>query len=418
MAQTNVPAGHPLAAKIYGAAVFAEYVTTPSFSNRLTGSAPTLGAAANVLEKMQTSPNYPIVRITDLSKKAGDTVSVDCFNILEGRPVMGDKKLTGKMMSLSSSSMDMAINQMRAGVDSSGKMSQQRTVHDLRTVAKAGLVGWWTRLADQVKLVHMAGARGSQNTAEWVLPVASDPEFAEIMVNSVKAPTYNRHFYAGDATALSNLDTADYLKLTDLDRLRTLIEEADNPLQPVKLDGDFAADEDPLWILLVSPRVYGNLLRQSGTTAIRTFQQNASVRGAKNPLFSGTVGLWNGILVKKMPRTFIEFQSSEVVTVATSAAAYTETTATVANLGANYPVHRCLLLGAQAFAEAFGKDSATGTHFNWNEELTDHKNVVEFSMRAIGGFSKLRFRNKAGYDFDNGVAVIDTVAPSPNVALA
>lgn len=418
MAQTNVPAGHALAAKIYGAAVFAEYVTTPSFSNRLTGPAPALGSATNILEKMQTSANYPIVRITDLSKKAGDTISVDCFNILEGRPVMGDKKLTGKMMSLSSSSMDLIIDQTRAGVDSGGKMAQQRTMHDLRSVAKAGLVGWWTRYMDQIKLVHMAGARGSQNSSEWVVPLASDSEFAEIMVNTVKAPTYNRHFYAGDATALSNLDTADYLKLSDLDRLRTLIEEGDNPLQPVKLDGDFAADEDPLWVLLVSPRVYGNLLRQSGTTAIRTFQQNAMQRGAKNPLFTGTVGLWNGILVRKMPRTFIEFASNEVVTTATSAAAYTTTTTTVANLGANYPVHRCILLGAQAFAEAFGKDSATGTHFNWNEEMTDHKNVVEFSLRAIGGFSKLRFRNKAGYDYDNGVAVIDTVAPSPNVALA
>ena len=59
MAQTNVPAGHALAAKIYGAAVFAEYVTTPSFSNRLTGPAPALGSATNILEKMQTSAACP-----------------------------------------------------------------------------------------------------------------------------------------------------------------------------------------------------------------------------------------------------------------------------------------------------------------------------------------------------------------------
>lgn len=418
MAQTNIPVGSPLAAKVFGAAVFAEYANTPGFGNRLTGPAPTQASAATTLEKMQTSKDYPIVRITDLAKGNGDTVSVDCFNILEGRPTMGDKKLNGRMMSLSSSSMDITLNQSRSGVDSGGKMSQQRTMYDLRTIAKAGLVGWWTRYCDQLKLIHMAGARGSQNGMEWAIPLASDPEFTEILVNPVKAPTYNRHFYAGDATSLATLDTTDYLKLSDLDRLRTLIEESDNPLQPVKLDGDFAAEEDPLWVLLVSPRVYSNLLRQTGTSAIRTFQQNARERGSKNPLFTGTVGLWNGILVKKMPRTFIEFQSSEVVTVATSASTYTETTATVANLGANYPVHRCILLGAQAFAEVYGRDSSTGTHFSWNEELTDHKNVTEFSVRSICGFSKLRFKNKAGVDFDNGVAVIDTVAPNPNVALA
>jgi N4-gp56 family major capsid protein len=418
MASTSIPFGSALAGKVYGAAVFAEYCTTPSFSNRLTGAAPNLASAAALLEKMQTSHHYPFLRVTDLSKGAADTVSVDCFNILEGRPVVGDTRLAGKMMGLTSSSMDMTVNQIRAGVDSGGRMSQQRTKHNLRTVAKAGLGGWWTRFMDQMKLVHLAGARGSQNGMEWVLPLASDPEFASYMVNTVKAPTYNRHFYAGDATALSNLDTTDYLKLSDLDRLRTLIDEMDNPLQPVKLDGDFAADEDPLYILLVSPRVYSNLLRQSGTTAIRTFQSNAAARGAKNPVFTGTVGLWNGILVKKMPRTFIEFASSEVVTTATSAAAYTETTTTVAALGANYPVHRCLLLGAQAYAEAFGKDADSGTHINWNEELTDHKNVVETSLRTIMGGSKIRFTNKAGVDYDYGCAVIDTVAPSPSVALA
>lgn len=418
MASTTIPFGSPLAGKVFGAAVFAEYCNTYSFSNRLTGPAPNLQQAANLLEKMQTSANYPFVRVTDLSKGDGDTLSVDCFNILEGRPVMGDTRLTGKLMGLTSSSMDMIINQIRGGVDSGGRMSQQRTKHNLRTIAKAGLLGWWTRLMDQMKLVHLAGARGSQNNADWVLPLASDPEFASYLVNGVKAPTYNRHFYAGDATALSNLDTGDYLKLTDLDRLRTLIDEMDNPLQPVKLDGDFAADEDPLYILLVSPRVYGNLLRQSGTTAIRTFQSNARERGAKNPLFTGTVGLWNGILVKKTPRTIIEFLSNEVVTVATSADVYTETTATVANLGANYPVHRCLLLGAQAYAEAFGKDSQSGTHIKWHEEMTDHDNVIENSLRSIMGGAKIRFTSKAGATYDHGVAVIDTVAPAPGVALA
>lgn len=418
MAITSIPVGHPLAAKVYGAAVFAEFISKPSFSNKLTGPAPKLSSAVNMLEKQQTSQHYPFVRITDLNKGSGDTVTVDCFNILEGRPIMGDERLQGKFMALDTSRAEVYLDQMRAGVESGGRMTQQRTKHNLRQIAKAALVGWWQRTTDQIKLIHLAGARGSQNTAEWNIPLASDSYFSKILVNPVLAPTYNRHFYAGDATALSNLDTTDYLKLTDLDRLRTLLDESDNPLQPVMLDGDFAAEEDPLWILLVSPRVYGNLLRQSGTAAIRTFQQNAMQRGAKNPLFTGTVGLWNGILVKKMPRTFIEFQSGETVTVATSAAAYTETTATVAALGANYPVHRCLLLGAQAVAEVFGKDSRSGQSFAWNEELTDHKAVVEHSVHTIGGYKKLRFKNKAGADYDYGVAVIDTVAPSPSVALA
>jgi hypothetical protein len=64
---------------------------------------------------------------------------------------------------------------------------------------------------DQIKLVHMAGARGSQYTPDWAVPLASDPEFGDIMVNvdasnRVAPPTYDKHFYAGDATSLATLD--------------------------------------------------------------------------------------------------------------------------------------------------------------------------------------------------------------------
>ena len=89
---------------------------------------------------------------------------------------------------------------MRYGVNTGGAMTRQRTVWDLRTAGRAGVEGWWGRTMDQLTLVHVAGARGDQNTADWNIPLADDPEFATIMVNAVKAPSHNRHFYGGDAT--------------------------------------------------------------------------------------------------------------------------------------------------------------------------------------------------------------------------
>jgi len=176
--------------------------------------------------KGQTSPDFPIVKVTDLSKSAGDQVSVDLFNIIAGKPVMGDKKLAGKMMSLTFSSMNILINQARGGVDTGGRMAQQRTVHQLRGIAEANLAGWNSRLEDQQSLVHLAGARGADAGSDWVVPLQSDPDFAEVMVNTVQAPTYNRHFYANDATGLADMDTGDVLSLEDIDRLvRDVMEE-------------------------------------------------------------------------------------------------------------------------------------------------------------------------------------------------
>lgn len=417
MAQTVIPFGHPLARKVYGAAVFAELVRAPSLLGRLTGAPPTAADAKRALEKMQTSANYPVVRITDLGTNAGDTVGVDVFNILQGRPVMGDRKLSGRMMALTSSTMDLRINQMRGGVDAGGRMAQQRTEHDLRTIGRAGLVGWWARMLEQIKLVHLAGARGTHNTPDWVVPLANDPEFADIMVNPVQPPTYDKHFYAGDATSLATLDSTDILTLDDIDRLRAAIDEMDNPMQPVIFPDDPASMDEPLYVLMVTPRVWHYLQNRTGDKAWRTFMQNARERGSKNPIFSGEPGMWNGILIKKMSRP-IRFRPGDVVAVSNDDNKATVTTSTInpALGGANaahYSVDRCLLLGAQALAEAWGKHSRSGTHMAWHEEISDHGNTVESSVSAVGGWGKFRLEYSSGRTQDHGVAVIDVVTADP-----
>jgi len=409
MAQTNIPFGHPLARKVFGAAVFAEVVRAPSLTNRLVGPAPKLGQATAKLEKMQTSADYPIIRVTDLNKGAGDTVSVDLFNILEGKPVMGDTKLSGKMMKLTSSSMDVQLNQCRGGVDTGGRMTQQRTIHDLRRVGLAGLAGWYARLAEQRRFVHLAGARGSQNTADWVIPLAADGDFSTIMVNSVAPPTYDRHLYSGAANAApADIAAADMLVLDDIDRMRALIDEQNFPLQPVKFPDDPAAEDEPLFVLLVSSRVWHHLQTETGSTAWRTFLMNARERSSKNPLFTGMPGMWNGILVRKMPRA-IRFNPGDVVTIATNADTPGTTTSTVA---AGVTVDRSVLLGAQALCEVYGRHTSSGTHFNWHEEKTDHENTLEASIASITGCSKLRFADKAGRTNDHGVMVIDSSSPT------
>ena len=88
MSGFNIPIGSPLAAKVFGAAVFAGVQTAPGFMNLLSGDAPQVGDAASKL-KGQSSPSYPIVKVTDLKQSAGDKISVDLFNIFTGIPTMG-----------------------------------------------------------------------------------------------------------------------------------------------------------------------------------------------------------------------------------------------------------------------------------------------------------------------------------------
>ena len=222
---TNVPIGSKLAKKVFSVGLFTRVQHTPGFMNLLSGEMPKDGSFA-AKTKGQTSPDYPVVKAGDLSKGAGDTVSIDLFNILQGKPVMGDKRVEGRMMPLTYSSMDVRIDQMRGGADSGGRMTRKRTEHNLRSIAMSGLQAWMQRFEDQSALVHLAGARGSQMTTDWVVPHQSDADFAEIMINPVKAPTKNRHFLANDATDLSNIGTNDALTLQDIERIVSMLRES------------------------------------------------------------------------------------------------------------------------------------------------------------------------------------------------
>lgn len=134
--------------KLFSVALFAQTQKAPGFARTLTGPAPSAGDTLNKM-RGQTSPDMPIVRVTDLSKTQGGSVSVDMFGILGGKPVMGDADAEGSGAALTSASMDIAIDNVTKVVDVGGRMAGQRTVHDLRSVAMANLTSYFARFDDQ-----------------------------------------------------------------------------------------------------------------------------------------------------------------------------------------------------------------------------------------------------------------------------
>jgi len=409
---TNIPIGSALARKVYSVGLFTRVQHAPGFMNLLSGEMPKEGSFA-AKTKGQTSPDYPIVKAGDLAKGAGDNVSIDLFNILQGKPVMGDQRISGKMMQLTYSSMDVRIDQVRGGADSGGRMTQKRTVHNLRNISMAGLQAWMQRLEDQTSIVHLAGARGSQNTTDWVVPAQTDPDFASIMVNTVKAPTKNRYFAANDATGPDDIGTNDALTLQDVDRIVAQLRESPVVMQSVKIKGDDRAWNDPLWVMFVTERQWLYLQSRTSQTTWRQAVQYAFERkssGVKHPLFDAyeTI-MWNGVLIKRMNRYAIRFNAGDSVVKDTGGAdggTYTESTVQTAQ-----PVDRAIIVGAQAMAKAYGK-SASDYFYDWSEEEVDHKNNIETVCASMGGSAKIRFKID-GADTDFGVAVVDSYAPDP-----
>lgn len=406
MSQIQIPVGDPKAVKAFSVATFTKMARAASFKNKMTGPAPKDGDAARKLKGTTTAPGYPIVEIRDLSKGAGDTASYDIVDILSGKPVMGDKRLSGKMMSMKFGTQNIRIDQMRGGVDPGGRMTKKRTLHDLRMLSMANLQGWNVNMMDNATLVHLAGARGFQTGKDWSsVPLESDPDFAEILINPVMPPTYNRRWIAGTGNGLSStLDNTDKLTLGVLDALRTGIDESEYPLQGIKLEGDDSDEEDPLYVMRVSPTGYQQLRDTSTDKDWNTLVSSAVTRASvsKHPLFRNGDLLWRNILIKKTRRS-VRFVTGSPVR------EYAADGTTINSVTAPVGFDRAVLLGAQALAWAYGADDSedgSGYHLSWHEEKTDHGNRVEISTSMMCGAQKLWFELD-GVRTDHGCVAVD-----------
>ena len=426
MSGTSVPSGSNLALTQYSVALTAQLIRAPGALNAMTGPAPKQADAEATL-KLQTDPGMPFVRVADLgSDPKGDKVTVDAFNVTGGKPIMGDRNAEGRGKKLSSSSFEVKIDLATHNVDAGGKMSRQRTRHDLRRIAKAEVAGYFPRMIWQRVLTHLAGARGGQVGASWDIPVSTDPDFADIMVNTVKAPTYNRHLVvnAGSLTRgglqAASLATTDVWKLSVLDSLAFFLDATETKLPPPRMVDDKMAYDAPLkGILLLSPGSYNALITDisSSTSNLRAYQAAALERAkhsGNHPIFMGEAGIWRGILVKKIEHT-ISFAGSAAFNYVAVAnrLTETETAGTVGALSASYQMERGVLLGAQALARAEGA-SNSGVQAAIIENTYNAGRNYEYLGEFMGGEAKFRFQfpNENGdleYT-DNGVYAIDAAA--------
>ncbi len=433
MSTTTVPAGSALANKEWSKALTKMATRFPTPLQALTGPISTENEALRGM-RVQSTTDMPIVRVDELAKTAGDKVQVDCAHVVKLRPVMGDRNAEGLGAQLKYSVQEVSIDAATLPVSAGGRMAQQRTHHSLRLNALAQLKSGMPRFRWQRCLATLAGARGKQDGNDWILPLSTDPEFGDMMINTIKAPTYNRHWVVNGTTLtqggaqLASIATTDKFLLSHIDEFAAIWDEMTVKMAPIQIPGDPAAGDDPIkGILFVDPLVWDTIITDTTSgNNIRTFETNAMKRAEygdmrKHPLFSGSPFLWNGVLVRKMQYA-IRFDASDAVPHVTAAnkLAATETNVTVASgLSTTHQVARSLFVGAQALAMASGGNQTSQETYSMLENRTNFGRNLELAGEVIGGEIKLRFSlpNAAGDNeaTDFGVAVIDSVVRKRNV---
>lgn len=435
--KSTVAAGDPKAMFVQAAGLFAQSMQRNSTLGRLSGPMPKGESSAASVVRKQTATDMPIVKSVDLSRGKGDEVEFQFLQPVGAYPIMGSHHAEGKGTGLSYDKARVRVNQARFPVDLGDTMSSIRSAVDFRRLGRPVAQSLMDSYLDQSLLVHMAGARGFQDNIEWRIPTTNHADFAEMAVNAVKAPTRNRHYVAQGGTTgpgatfadslapfttaavsgndMTSFQTTDQLSMDVVDSIRTLIESITLPPPAVKIPGDVVAEDSPLRVLLVSPAQYHAFAQDKN---FRQFQANALARASKaknHPLFLGECGLWNGILLMKMPKP-IRFYAGDAIKYCADYDSEAELSTKVpSSFGDNFAVDRAILLGGQAIAQAFAASGHGGMPFFWKEKTFDHDDKMELLIGAIQGISKVRWNVDQGDGTkrytDHGVIVIDTAVP-------
>lgn len=362
MARTVIASGDPQAVKKFSAFLAYEAVHKSYWLSKFMG----------VYRK--DGQNKPITLITDLEKDAGDTVSFDIVMRLHGQGVEGDNQLKGKEEKLVPYTDELKIDQIRHGVDTGGRMTKKRTVHDLRKVARDRLSGWFAMFYDENIAAYCSGARGV--ATDWLLPTTWTGRAGM----SLDAPDSDHQMFAGKK-AKDTITSSDILTVTEIDRIVAHVSTLDPPMTPVMVDGK------PHFIYLMHPWQKYDLRTNTNAGQWLDIVKAAEQRGKDNPIFSGALGIYNDVVLHEH-RKVVRFDDY--------------------GSGEDLPAARGLFFGSQMAAIAFGSPGE-GLRYSWHEELEDRGNVLVVDVGSIVGTKKIRFSSK-----DFGVIAHDCYSADPN----
>lgn len=422
-AKTSTPSGDANAMLVQAAGLFNLCQGRKSVINRLTAPMPDGTKDAEQKIKAESENTYmPIVQAKDLTRNKGDEVKFHFLQPDNAFPIMGSEYAEGKGTGFKIGSDSLRVNQARFPIDMGSQMDQIRSPYDLRRLGRPKAKFYMDHYLDQSQLIQMAGARGFHYNKEWMVPLASDARFPEIMVNRVKAPTKNRHFVA-DGGALTGvianagdltITTADLLDVDVVDSIATLVDQMELPPPPVKFMGDEAAEDSPLRVLLCSPAQYNAFAKQEKFRSWQAAALNRAANAKQHPIFRIDAGIWANMLIIKMPKP-IRFYAGDAIKYCAAYDSEAESQLLVpASFGTTHAVDRALLLGGQALAQAWGSAGQSGMPFFWSEKDMDHGDKMELLIGAILGCSKIRWgvEATAGLQFtDHGVIAIDSAVP-------
>lgn len=289
---------------------------------------------AQVEEYFQThgfigeGPNFLIEKKTELSKDQGDQITFGLTMKLSGDGVDDDATLEGFEEEIEAYDFPITVHQKRHAVRLKGKMEEQKAAYKMRSDAKEKLKTWLTEYLERER-------------------------FRILGTN----PTAGRTFLtSADHATVGTLDDTDLLTTEYISTVKRKALLAQPKIRAVRIKGDTH------YVMVVHPFVARDLKKDEKWV---NAQKDANLRGETNPLFSGALGIWDGVVLHE----------HELVRRTTDG-------------GGGAHVAWNLFMGCQAGVWAVAQEPF------WREKLFDYDNQTGFATGLIHGFAKTKFNNE------------------------
>jgi N4-gp56 family major capsid protein len=323
----------------------------------------------------------PIQRVTELTKTdKGLECVLPLVQDLTGGGVVGDNQLEGNEEQLFADTQTIRIDQIRNGVRSKGKMSEQATVIRFRAMGKDRLAFWIADVIDELLFLTAAGRAYTLNTDGSTRGTSQLPQLS--FAADVAAATTNRIKYAGTATTEATLTASDTMTWDLVTTLKATAKR--KRVRPINAGGK------GYYILVLSTEQCRDLEK---TSDYKTLTAQAMPRGMDNPLFNNAKKIINDVVIYDHQKTFNTLG-------ATSGSAKW-------GAGSNVDGAQAMLMGAQALGFA-----QLGPPEMEESDNTDYKNRPGIGIGRIIGMLKPQYKSR--YDSqsreDYGIVTLKTAA--------
>jgi len=222
-----------------------------------------------------TSKNSIIQRMVELEKSAGDQIKYDLLMQMTGAGVTGDNRMRDNEEALVYYQDTVNIDQLR-NAHAFRRMSQQRTLHDMRMDAKSNLSDWFAGKFDDYMFRTLCGDTTLSHG------------------QTATAPTSNHIIYSGDATSEAGIGNNDQFSLADIDYCKEKAKTLTPPIRPTSVNGK------DMYVIVLHPYSVTDLKLDVANSAYidwPTIQMMAIKRGNSNPNFTGALGAYNNCIL-------------------------------------------------------------------------------------------------------------------------